>query len=869
MNETASRLAAALADRYTIERELGQGGMATVYLAQDLKHDRRVAIKVLRPELAAVLGAERFVQEIKTTAALSHPHILPLFDSGEADGFLYYVMPYLQGETIRDKLNRETQFGIEEAVRLTTEVANALDYAHRNGIIHRDIKPENILLHDGRPMVMDFGIALAVSAAAGGRITETGMSLGTPHYMSPEQATAEKDLSARSDVYSLGCVLYEMLTGNPPHVGASAQQIIMKIVTEAAAPVTTLRKSVPPNVAAALATALEKLPADRFDSAKAFAEALANPGFAGTTASAAALSAVPPFRGSAATLAFAVTTVAALGLAAWGWLRPHPVPIAPVARFTLTLPRDALLNDQPGSTIALSPDGARIVYVGRNEGGQGQLYLRGLDQLSPTPIPGTAGASQPFLSPDGLWLGFLADGKVQKVALTGGPPLTIFSADSGFAGASWSTTGTIVFATGRDLRQVPAAGGQPTVVVRLDSSDARIVWPAFLPDGKAVLFTIRGQDGTDRLAAANVTNGHLTRFEQLGSNPNYVSSGHVVLANLDGSLMVVPFDAARVAVTGAAVPLAEDVAVGSGGAAKLGVALSGALAYAVGGGGGLRSLVLVDRHGVARPLTPEQRQYGSPRLSPDGGRLAVDIGDQGGAAIWVYDLGQQTLTRLSFGNVGIRPAWTPDGRRVSYSTRAGIEWVAADGSAPAESLPGAPTGGFGDGWAPDGRTFLYHLSGNQSSDLFVLRTDSATSHPFLETSAIERAPAVSPDGHWLAYTSDESSRNEIYVRSFPTPSGKWQVSLDGGNEARWSRDGRELFYRNGDRMMAAAVHTQPTFSVGERTELFTGQFRSNPNYAQYDVTRGGQGFTMLQGAEGSSDIIVVLNWFDQIKKGGQ
>jgi len=231
------RLTAALRGHYRIERELGQGGMATVYLAEDLRHDRKVALKVLRPELAAVLGAERFITEIKTTAGLQHPHIIPLFDSSEADGFLYHVMPYIEGETLRDKLNRDTQLGIEEAVRITSEVADALDYAHRHGVIHRDIKPENILLHDGRPMVADFGIALAVSAAAGGRMTETGLSLGTPHYMSPEQATAERDLSARSDVYSLGSVLYEMLTGDPPHTGAAVQQIILKIVTEEATPV--------------------------------------------------------------------------------------------------------------------------------------------------------------------------------------------------------------------------------------------------------------------------------------------------------------------------------------------------------------------------------------------------------------------------------------------------------------------------------------------------------------------------------------------------------------------------------------------------------------------------------------------------------
>ncbi len=260
MSDALTRLAAALADRYRVERELGAGGMATVYLAEDLKHKRKVALKVLKPELAAVLGAERFVQEITTTAALQHPHILPLFDSGTADGFLYYVMPFINGETLRDKLNRETQLGVGEAVKLASEVADALHYAHTQGVIHRDIKPENILLANGRPMVADFGIALAVSAAAGGRMTETGLSLGTPHYMSPEQATAEKEITPRSDVYSLASVLYEMLAGQPPHVGGSAQQIIMKIIAEPAPVVTALRKTVPPNVAAAVAKSLEKLP---------------------------------------------------------------------------------------------------------------------------------------------------------------------------------------------------------------------------------------------------------------------------------------------------------------------------------------------------------------------------------------------------------------------------------------------------------------------------------------------------------------------------------------------------------------------------------------------------------------------------------
>jgi eukaryotic-like serine/threonine-protein kinase len=358
--------------------------MATVFLAQDLKHDRKVALKVLKPELAAVLGAERFVVEIKTTASLQHPHILPLFDSGTADGFLFYVMPYIQGETLRDKLNRETQLAVDEAVRIAREVADALDYAHRHGVIHRDIKPENILLHDGRAMVGDFGIALAVSAAAGGRMTETGLSLGTPHYMSPEQATAEKEITARSDVYSLGSVLYEMLTGNPPHTGANAQQIIMKIITAPAEPVTMYRKSVPPNVAAAVAKSLEKLPADRFESAKAFADALANPNYTSSAANAAHAANGPSGLKSVAPWGIAALAV---GAAAFFALRPGAAGTQPAVRLAIAThgvepgpgddPQSVAVADDGFATVTydVAPDGHHFVIARAVNGGGGELQV--------------------------------------------------------------------------------------------------------------------------------------------------------------------------------------------------------------------------------------------------------------------------------------------------------------------------------------------------------------------------------------------------------------------------------------------------------------------------------------------------------------
>jgi serine/threonine protein kinase len=288
MPELLSRLQSALADRYRLDREAGAGGMATVYLAQDIRHGRPVAVKVLRPELAAVIGAERFLAEIKLTANLQHPHILPLFDSGEADGYLFYVMPYVEGETLRDRLTREKQLPVADAIRITTEVASALDYAHRHGVIHRDIKPENILLHDGQALVADFGIALAASKAGGSRMTETGMSLGTPHYMSPEQAMGEREITARSDVYALGAVLYEMLSGDPPFTGSTAQAVVARVVTESPRSLTAQRHTIPRNIEAAVMTALEKLPADRFATAAEFAEALRDRGYS-TGATTAAL----------------------------------------------------------------------------------------------------------------------------------------------------------------------------------------------------------------------------------------------------------------------------------------------------------------------------------------------------------------------------------------------------------------------------------------------------------------------------------------------------------------------------------------------------------------------------------------------------
>src|SRR5512135_674348 len=418
------RLTTALAQTYRLEKEIGKGGMATVYLGEDLRHQRRVAVKVLRPDLSAIVGADRFLNEIRVTANLQHPHILPLYDSGSADGLLFYVMPFVQGESLRDRLNREQQLPIPEAVRLAKEVASALDYAHRQGVIHRDIKPENVLLQDGTALVADFGIALAVSKAGGTRLTQTGLSLGTPQYMSPEQATGDHAVDARSDVYSLAATLYEMLTGDPPFTGSTAQAVVAKLLTERPAEIRRFRSTVPEQVEEAVFVALAKLPADRFASVAEFARALeggipAGRRTPGRPTVVSALARRPRSRWAMPALLAGVMGLA--GLAVWGWLRPQPE--GAVTRSWVTL--ESFDVTQPGGSEvpAISPDGSRIVYADPNS----RLLLLDQDQIHPKPVPGAGAVAAAFFSPDGKTVGVLTafPGALKLVPLDGGAPRTL------------------------------------------------------------------------------------------------------------------------------------------------------------------------------------------------------------------------------------------------------------------------------------------------------------------------------------------------------------------------------------------------------------------------------------------------------------
>src|SRR5881296_733818 len=880
MSDALERLGAALAEHYAIERQIGAGGMATVYLARDLKHDRHVALKVLRPELAAVLGIERFLSEIRVTAHLQHPHILPLFDSGQAGGLIYYVMPHVEGESLRHRLEREKHLPIEEAVALAGGVASALDYAHRHGVIHRDIKPENILFQDGEAVVADFGIALAVSAAAGSRLTETGLSLGTPQYMSPEQATGDRLIDARSDIYSLASVLYEMLAGEPPHTGPTVQSVIAKIVTDRPRPLRQLRESVPSHVEAVVLKALAKVPADRFQTAAQFVDALAQPGWGGVLATTAPDVAAPAPGRLGRRAVRDVVPWAAAGLATvlalWVWLRPRPEPPArPVARFTLVLPPNAPMSDfAAGPTVALSPDGSRIIYVSSVSTGN-QLFSRRLDQLEPASLASTQNARNPFFSPDGQWVAYFSGSRLYKLPLGGGPAALVADAPGLAFGATWGATDTIVFRSDRGLMEVSAAGGEPRLLLAADTSRSEsYLFPQYVPDAKVLLLQIRAK-GVDRLGALTLATRRLTRFEQTGSNPRYVSSGYVVVATRSGTLLAVPFDASRLEITGSAVPVADGVVVGPGGAARMGMSRDGAFAY-VTGPLVLRDLVMVDRAGSARVLPGEPQAYIAPRLSPDGRRIAVEVDepDLVNSDVWVYDMAQHTRTRLTFDQSGHRPIWTPDGRRIVYSrgqfSQGDLYWIPADGTGPAESLLVAPEDQWAGDITPDGRTLLFRSGGaGPVRSIHTLSLQGPrTPQPFLVNEFENHSPSLSADGHWVAYASNESGRLEVYVRPFPGPGGRWQVSLDGGTEPVWARSGRELFYRNGTKLMVAAIALQPTFAVGARRTLFEGNYVNDPVYRSYDVTRDGQAFVMVRSPKPSADFIVVLNWFDQLREQG-
>ena len=876
-------LVAALADRYRIDRQVGHGGMATVYLAQDLRHDRRVALKVLRPELAAVIGAERFLHEIKTTANLQHSHILPLFDSGQVNGTVFYVMPYIEGESLRDLLTREKQLPVADAVRLATQVASALDYAHRHGVIHRDIKPENILLHDGSALVADFGIALAAANTGGARMTETGMSLGTPHYMSPEQAMGERDITARSDVYALGCVLYEMLLGEPPFTGPTAQAIVAKVMTEKPAPLTARRDTVSEAVEEAVLTALAKLPADRFASASDFAEALAGRG--ATTAARLAARPAPADATRWKRTALLLGGVAAIAMTAAvaAWLRPRPG--EPVAHYELRVPglrRGALRY--LGGTFALSQDGARVAYVAADGTGRTQLMVRDRDQSIARPVTGTTDADGVFFSPDGNSVAYYARGALYRVAIDGGAPVKLSdSATYTTAAGYWDADGTIYFVGAGDyaLKRIRDNGNRAPGITPPPTFAASFPFP--IPGGRWLLATTCTNNcARMTLNAVDLGTGEWKELVENAARGWYLPTGHLVFVRPDGNVFGTRFDSDKAELIGAPTPLLTGINVDNGIYPQLEIGQSGTIAYVGTVAQRDFAIVRVDRQGHAEAVDPSWRaQFNSMALSPDGGRLVVSIAAEGRTDLWVKQLAQGPLTRITFdGTLNYRGAWQPDGRTLSFtSDRSGtsnLYLIRADGSGtPARLLPSDTTQLDEAEWSRDGAWLVLRAGvSDNNRKLYARRTSGDTALVELVAGPSDAyMPALSPDSRWLAYVSAESGQEEVYVRPFPNAAdARWQVSVDGGSAPVWAHSGRELYYVSRDQKMTAAeVLPASSFRVGAHRELFALERLVNaPYHRSYDVTPDDRGFIMFEEREpttptGDAYLRVILNWFDEVK----
>jgi len=880
MSDPVASLTAALAGRYAVERQLGEGAMATVYLARDLRHERDVAVKVLKPEVAAAIGSERFLAEVRTTARLQHPHLLPLFDSGDADGLLFYVMPFVSGESLGQRLEREHQLPVASAVHIATDVAEALDYAHRHGVIHRDIKPANILLHDGKPVVSDFGIALAVSAGER-RLTETGISIGTPLYMSPEQSTGDAAVGPATDVWALGCVLYEMLVGEPPYNGGTQHAILGKILKGEPVSASKARHTVPPNVDAAIRKALEKIPADRFTTAGAFADALGDPTF--RYASGDLVTRVDTPRRSARKIVSLVGLGALLALATtatWLAARRRPEP-AEMMRFALPTDGSAALNDRGvWQDVAISPDGKLTAYVGRSaDGSTYQIYVRPIGQMSGEPLKGAEGGGNPFFSPDGAWVGFVdADTKtLKRVQTTGGRAETIATLPNYVAGAEWGRDGRIIVGTGAGtgLYRVSVDDG---TVEQLTKGPHH--WPAIVEKRDAVL--LMDHSNGLHVAVLDLRTRKVTSLQLEGTSPRYLPTGHLVYADAHGMLWAVPFDAASLTVRGKPVALSERVEVKSAteGAANFAISANGHLVFA--SGKAATNLVSVARDGSRSVVLRLDTWAAIPRFSPDGSRIAYELGTEDGTSnvdIWAVDVARGARTRVTLGgNNRFFSGWTPDGKHLTHATvefpRNAVLSTLADGSGATDTVLSGD-GGYPTSWSPDGRTLAYGVMRQGSPDIALLHIDGngKSTEAFVATPFREGGAIFSPSGRWIAYVSNKSGQFEIYARPFSGSGTEVTISVNGGREPRWSPAGNEIFYRSRDTLFVAAVAERGSqLVVGTPVRVFADPYRrdeSGSAVANYDISPKGDRILVVEDSDASNAsgdrLYVVLNWFTELR----
>jgi serine/threonine-protein kinase len=875
MSEVVDRLNAVLTGRYRVERRLGEGGMATVYLADDLRHDRKVAFKVLKPELAAIVGADRFLAEIRTTANLQHPHILPLFDSGEADGFLFFVMPYVAGGTLSERLDRERQLPIGDAVRIATQVAEALAHAHERGVVHRDIKPGNILLRGDDAMVADFGIALAAGVERGA-LTQTGVSVGTPRYMSPEQATGDTHVGPPSDVWSLGCVLYEMLAGAPPYDGVSPQAILGRIVSGATDPVAKRRRTTPPHVAATVTKALETVAADRFESARDFALALND----------------PHFRHGEPRMANRVWKVVAAGvglyvlglatsslIASRGFAREADEPVY----FSVPGPSAAVM----GRAVAISRDGRLLVDAAPG----GNISVRRIGNLEATSDLGQLTAIQPFFSADGTQIAYFGGigQTLTRIPVMGGTPSVIVPGDGARAfGGTWTDDGTIVFATSNGVYRVSPDDGQPPrLLIEPDSSRGILLysWPQSLPGRRAVLLTVvprqAMRDGACSIAVLDLDSGALTEALAGGSGARYASTGHLLFSADGGALHAVAFDRSTYRTRGERVRLPVDgLSIARGWGADFDISADGDLIW-IPANRPPSTLAWIGRDGRVEPAPVQSRNYGYPRVSPDGRRIAVDV-RQGTRDIVVLDLPLGTTVPIDDGpgeKWGVE--WSIAGDSLYYTSNQGggtfrVYRRAADGSGQPQLVYTHDALQAPQDITPDGARLIVLESRPSQSDQFDIMAltleEPVRRDTVLSTPAVEYNASLSPDGRFIAYQTYESNRAEVYVRPMDTAwRERARVSVDGGEKPLWSPTGDTIFYRSpADSMMAAAVATDPAFRVHHVSALFAiglgtgfGAISGRP----WDVSPVDGRFIVARSPTPQAEgVRVALNWTAELRR---
>jgi serine/threonine protein kinase len=874
---------------YEILSPIGAGGMGEVYRARDTRLERTVAVKILAPHLSASPETHhRFEREAKTISRLSHPHICALHDVGSQDGVEYLVMEYLEGETLADRLARGP-LSLEQTLRYGQEIADALDKAHRQGIVHRDLKPGNVMLTASGVKLLDFGLAKAMAPVSPPSsltalptqqgLTEEGTILGTYQYMAPEQLEG-KDADARTDIWALGCTLYEMATGKSAFAASSRASLITAIMSSDPAPISSLQPMSPAALDRLARTCLAKDPEDRWQSAADIRRELRWIAEGSSAESAAVAASRPRRRDRLAWTAFALAAAAAVGM---GLLQVRRKPETPAHVFRSSiLPPEKTQFAFDGSPMALSPDGRRVAFSAGPPNSPAQLWIRSFDSSESRPLPGTEGGFGPVWSPDGRFLAFFGDGKLKKIDVSGGSPQTLCDAPSG-SGGTWGRAGVILFASydGPILR-VSDSGGTPVPVTRQDKNRLELgdAAPVFLPDGRRFFYQrFLGQKGGEEpwgLYMRSLESREEKLLLRNRSNAAYVpraagSSIGYLLYLRNRILQARPFDERRLEFTGEAVPVVEKVRLfGASDTAVFSVSDNGVLAYQPSAGGELSELVWFDRKGTRLESLGDPAPYSHPRLSHDGRRLALVVEDSQtlAADLWVYDLARRAKTRLTFGpGVNIFPVWSPDDTRIVFASNRGgahdLYQTSASGTGGDELLLPVPSNfRFPTDWSQDGH--IVFQSVETGFDVGIASVSDRKARMLLNTPFDEWSPAFSPDGRYLAYVSNESGKYEIYVRTFPAAGGKWQVSTGGGAFPQWRRDGKEIFFVKYPEkiLMAADVKSGSTFEVGTPHALFQTRIRRSDSGVEYAVSPDGSRFLIdsLVDEGMTESFTVVQNW---------